>query len=618
MKRLLTRLSLAVLTLGSLSLPAFAGQLDDHYLAAFGVQAAASGASALQKAMLLPAAAAGEAPHCGTPIKHGLSRDWNKLEAATQKTLAKQLAAPTLSGPELTLSSTSGRFRIHYTTSGGDAVPSPAWVQTVAETFDEVAVKYVNLGWRLAPTINGAPYEVYLRDLATQKLYGQTTSSQPVSGSSTSFASYMEIDNDFLDLVYQQALGGSQSADQKALLSLQITAAHEYQHAIQYGYNFYFDIWYAEATSTWFEDELYDGVNQLYNYLPAWFSNSSSSLDIAVDANAITTGAGYSRWLFNRYLTEQHDLNTVRTIWDKLAAMAPVNGQDIAMAPVIDSVLSGSYNSSLAADFFGFAKRVYLRNWTSHPTETGLIHPYTPQATYSAYPVNASSSPTPSVTLPHYSFAYYKFSFPPSPVSATASLSITVNGTSAIRATAFLKDGSGAITDYPFSSVNGTTVTIPGFSSSSEVVLLLANSSAVDGHNANFSTNGSIQSATEPSVAAPASGSSGGGSGCFIATAAYGSYLHPRVQLLRDFRDNHLLTNAPGRAFVALYYKLSPPAADFIARHGALRMLVRLLLAPLVLAVGNPGVCGLLALTLLSGGLLRKVCLRAEALATRC
>lgn len=85
---------------------------------------------------------------------------------------------------------------------------------------------------------------------------------------------------------------------------------------------------------------------------------------------------------------------------------------------------------------------------------------------------------------------------------------------------------------------------------------------------------------------APASSSGGGG--CFIATAAYGSYLHPQVQALRNFRDTYLLTNRPGRAFVALYYHFSPPIADFIAQHETFRLMVRLLLTPIVLAFVNP------------------------------
>lgn len=84
------------------------------------------------------------------------------------------------------------------------------------------------------------------------------------------------------------------------------------------------------------------------------------------------------------------------------------------------------------------------------------------------------------------------------------------------------------------------------------------------------------------------SGGGGGGGGCFIATAAYGSYLHPRVQVLRDFRDQYLLTNAPGQAFVQWYYRVSPPLAGVIAEQEGLRLLARGLLTPVVLTVQYP------------------------------
>jgi len=69
---------------------------------------------------------------------------------------------------------------------------------------------------------------------------------------------------------------------------------------------------------------------------------------------------------------------------------------------------------------------------------------------------------------------------------------------------------------------------------------------------------------------------------CFIATAAYGSPLHPHLDILGDFRDKYLMPSSLGRKFVSLYYKYSPFAANLIAKHKVLKIVVRIYLAPLV------------------------------------
>jgi len=73
----------------------------------------------------------------------------------------------------------------------------------------------------------------------------------------------------------------------------------------------------------------------------------------------------------------------------------------------------------------------------------------------------------------------------------------------------------------------------------------------------------------------------GGSSGCFIATAAFGSNMDRHVQILSEFRDNRLLTSPAGHRMVDLYYKFSPPAAYFLRQHPAARVVVRYSLIPL-------------------------------------
>jgi hypothetical protein len=91
----------------------------------------------------------------------------------------------------------------------------------------------------------------------------------------------------------------------------------------------------------------------------------------------------------------------------------------------------------------------------------------------------------------------------------------------------------------------------------------------------------SFTPAATNSVTPELSNDGGGGGGCFIATAAFGSPLEKHVAQLRLFRDRRLLSCLPGRLLVAAYYRWSPPAADFICRHPQFKGPVRAMLYPL-------------------------------------
>lgn len=591
---------------------AWGGSLDDYYLNAFGH--GATRAKGLDTASQLPGF------RCGTPLKRGLQRDFKKLLLTTQITLAKYLSAPVLTN-EATYLSPSGHFWVHYATTGSDAPPLtdlngngvPESVESVAAVFEYVYGRYtLSYGWRPAPVANNGPYELYLLDLADRAIYGQTTSGSPLAtaGFPYAYGSFIELDNDFLDTVY---------AAYTPLQSLQITASHEYHHAIQFGYNFYFDIWYSEASATWHEDELYDSINQLYSYLNHWTFNSSLPLDDFNATNAVLDGTGYGRWLFNRFLAERHSTGFVKSVWEALAPLTPEGDHDIPMVPLLEDV-SRRYASSLGSDYFDFTRRLYLRNWQTHTADIGRIPAWLPLTTTSSYPVTATATP---ITVNHYAFHLHRFV---PGATSPANLTITLRATSGIQATLFRKRTDGTIEEFFYGpSSSGYAITIP-FSSltTAEVMLLVANTVNVDGHQYSFSTDGSAAATLEPSstpasslppppintTTTSSSDGGGGGGGCFIATAAYGSPLHPKVQVLRHFRDHFLLNNQPGRLFVRAYYATSPSIAAVIAEHQGLRTATRWMLTPLVLSVTHPLTTGCLALVLVGSSTTLLLCRR--------
>jgi hypothetical protein len=75
-------------------------------------------------------------------------------------------------------------------------------------------------------------------------------------------------------------------------------------------------------------------------------------------------------------------------------------------------------------------------------------------------------------------------------------------------------------------------------------------------------------------------------SGCFVATAAYGSPLAPEVGALRRLRDRLRDRSPFAAAAVGLYERASPPVADVLRDSAAGRALVRQALSPLLNLVG--------------------------------
>jgi hypothetical protein len=69
-------------------------------------------------------------------------------------------------------------------------------------------------------------------------------------------------------------------------------------------------------------------------------------------------------------------------------------------------------------------------------------------------------------------------------------------------------------------------------------------------------------------------------SGCFVATAAYGSALEPRVAALRHARDRLAPASPLFAAAVDLYYRSGPAAAAVVGDSDVARSLARRVLAP--------------------------------------
>ena len=75
--------------------------------------------------------------------------------------------------------------------------------------------------------------------------------------------------------------------------------------------------------------------------------------------------------------------------------------------------------------------------------------------------------------------------------------------------------------------------------------------------------------------------------GCYIATMAYGSYNHPKVLVLRQYRDMVLLRTTLGQLFVKAYYAVSPFMVVCLMQHRKTNHIIRIVLDRIVCKISK-------------------------------
>lgn len=70
--------------------------------------------------------------------------------------------------------------------------------------------------------------------------------------------------------------------------------------------------------------------------------------------------------------------------------------------------------------------------------------------------------------------------------------------------------------------------------------------------------------------------------GCYIATMVYGDYDHPKVMILRRYRDERLAKSFLGRLFIKVYYFVSPKLVSVLKNCKRINSIIQKLLDRIV------------------------------------
>ena len=252
---------------------------------------------------------------------------------------------------------------IHWTNKGNDAPRRadrdnngvPNWVGVTLREMEHVWSHQVEtLGYRPPLTdqrgskdnegTDSYYFDVYLSDIGNS-YYGYCAVDDTRTANNYAFgdrSGYCVLDDDY---------ARSQFPSHTPRENLQVTAAHEFFHAIQFGYDAREDGWFMEAGAAWIEDEIYDSVNDNRMYLHySQFKRPLRPLDTRSGLSI------YGGWGFLRYLTDQVDNEVVKLAWE-YADAAPGGPDEYSLVALRKAVQDNGASLTKTFGDFGLALR---------------------------------------------------------------------------------------------------------------------------------------------------------------------------------------------------------------------------------------------------------------------
>lgn len=262
--------------------------------------------------------------------------------------------------------------------------------------------------------------DVYLADLGAAGVFGYCASDDPSLDSGTVFAisAYCVLDNDYSATQY----GASQTPG----AFLEVTAAHEFNHASQFAYDAFEDLWLMEGTATNMEETVFEDIDDNVTFLQ---SSQLRHPTVPLDRSGFSD-TEYGAWIFWRYLEEKvygNDPSVIRRVWERADASTPFAPDDYSLNAVRKVVRADG--SRFVDVYAGFGVTNRLRDY-----EDRALYPTTP--TRDSFRLGPAWRGTGWRTAQLNHLATVFFSFKPGPrVPTAAKLRVDVDLTQFGRAT---------------------------------------------------------------------------------------------------------------------------------------------------------------------------------------